>query len=231
MGFRDEGASYRRRFRSESAPIPHRHLICEHDPRGVIPCRNEALSHRDCNHSTAVYTDDRLPLAIPRGFWSPGSWPHVPRQQNFRCGGYVTVSGWMNFFLCVSVLSLMVAVIFARQVIGFVIGTASMRRIFAAMKEGASTLLKMRNKAATVVAGLLSADIRIWADGARGRRRSQPDAAGFVDGEFSGHERTCAADDRIAVLRRWIAVWAGDLCAAKESAGSSHDARNFRDDL
>ncbi len=66
----------------------------------------------------------------------------------------MTVTNWVEFFLGASAFSLIAAVIFARQVIGSEIGTASMRKAFAAMKEGASTLLKMHYKAATVVAGL-----------------------------------------------------------------------------
>jgi K(+)-stimulated pyrophosphate-energized sodium pump len=55
------------------------------------------------------------------------------------------------FFVGVSVLSLTVAVIFARQVIGFNIGTTDMQKIFAAIKEGADALLKRPYKRVAAV--------------------------------------------------------------------------------
>ena len=70
-------------------------------------------------------------------------------------GGCVTVLGWMNFFLCVSVFTLIVAAFFARQVIGSEIGMASMRRISAAIKRGAKVFLNRPYKTAAGLLGLL----------------------------------------------------------------------------
>ncbi len=43
---------------------------------------------------------------------------------NLNLGGHVTAQGWVYFFLAVSVLSLVVAFFFARQVIGSQTGDA-----------------------------------------------------------------------------------------------------------
>ena len=54
----------------------------------------------------------------------------------------MTVQYWVYFFLAVSVLSLFVAFLFARQVIGSDKGTPAMQQIAAAIKEGAEAFLK-----------------------------------------------------------------------------------------
>ncbi len=54
--------------------------------------------------------------------------------------------GWVYFFLGVSVFSLIVAVFFARQVIGSDTGTPDMQKISAAIKEGAEAFLKRQYK-------------------------------------------------------------------------------------
>ena len=54
----------------------------------------------------------------------------------------MTVTNWVEFFLAVSVLSLIVAFFFARQVIGADNGTPAMQQIAAAIKEGAEAFLK-----------------------------------------------------------------------------------------
>jgi K(+)-stimulated pyrophosphate-energized sodium pump len=61
----------------------------------------------------------------------------------------------VEFFLAGSVLSLVVAFIFARQVIGSDTGTAAMQRIAEAIKEGAEAFLKRPAKTVAAVLGLL----------------------------------------------------------------------------
>ena len=58
----------------------------------------------------------------------------------------MTVLYWVYFFLGVSVLSLFVAFLFARQVIGSDTGTPAMQQISAAIKEGAEAFLKRQYK-------------------------------------------------------------------------------------
>ena len=68
----------------------------------------------------------------------------------------MTATYWVYFFLGVSVLSLFVAFLFARQVIGSDIGTPAMQKIAAAIKEGAGAFLKRQYKTvAALVLGLL----------------------------------------------------------------------------
>jgi K(+)-stimulated pyrophosphate-energized sodium pump len=86
--------------------------------------------------------------------------PFFERLQNVKHGGYVTVTNWVEFFLGAGAFSLIAAVIFARQVIGAAIVRTGIPRIFAGLKsgsisEGAGALLKLRYKAAALVAGLL----------------------------------------------------------------------------
>ncbi len=64
----------------------------------------------------------------------------------------MTVQYGVYFFLGVSVLSLVVAFFFARQVIGSDMGTSAMRQIAAAIKAGAAAILKRQLK--TLAAGL-----------------------------------------------------------------------------
>ncbi|MGA2909372.1 MAG: hypothetical protein ABSE36_16850, partial [Terracidiphilus sp.] len=54
----------------------------------------------------------------------------------------MTVLGWMDFFVSVSVLTLIVAAFFARQVVGFENGMAGIRKGFAAIKVGARVFLR-----------------------------------------------------------------------------------------
>jgi K(+)-stimulated pyrophosphate-energized sodium pump len=70
-------------------------------------------------------------------------------------GGHVTVQYWVYFFLAVSVPSLFVAFLFARQVIGSGNGTPAMQQIAAAIKEGAEAFLKRQYKTVVVLLGLL----------------------------------------------------------------------------
>ncbi len=67
----------------------------------------------------------------------------------------MTVLGWMYFFVSASVLSLIVAAFFARQVIGSGIGAAEMRRISAAIEKGAVAFLKRQYKTLAAALGLL----------------------------------------------------------------------------
>jgi K(+)-stimulated pyrophosphate-energized sodium pump len=67
----------------------------------------------------------------------------------------VTALDWVYFFLGMSVLSLIVAVFFARQVIGSDIGTSDMQRIAAAIKEAAGVFLRLQYKTAATLLGLL----------------------------------------------------------------------------
>ena len=67
----------------------------------------------------------------------------------------MTVTNWVEFFLSVSVLSLVVAVIFGRQVIGSDIGTLDLQKIARAIKEGAVAFLKRPYRIATALLGML----------------------------------------------------------------------------
>lgn len=58
----------------------------------------------------------------------------------------MTVQNWVYFFLAVSVLSLFVAWLFARQVLGSDTGTSAMQQISGAIKEGAEAFLKRQYK-------------------------------------------------------------------------------------
>ncbi len=69
----------------------------------------------------------------------------------------MTAQGWVYFSLAVSVLSLLVAFIFARQVMGSDKGKLRMQRIAGAMKESSASLLKRRyGKIAAGTAGALA---------------------------------------------------------------------------
>jgi K(+)-stimulated pyrophosphate-energized sodium pump len=59
------------------------------------------------------------------------------------------------FFLGVSLLSLVVAFLFARQVVGLACGSADMRKISAAIKQGAGAFLNRRYRTAAALLGLL----------------------------------------------------------------------------
>ncbi len=67
----------------------------------------------------------------------------------------MTALGWVYFFLGVSALSLIVAWLFAREVIGSDTGTSVMRQIAAAIKEGAEGFLKRQYKTMAALLGLL----------------------------------------------------------------------------
>ena len=67
----------------------------------------------------------------------------------------MTAQYWVNFFLLVSGLSLIVAFFFARQVIGSDIGTPEMQKIAGAIKEGAEVFLKRRYKTVAALLGLM----------------------------------------------------------------------------
>jgi len=67
----------------------------------------------------------------------------------------VTAQGWVYFFLAMSALSLIVAALFTREVIGADQATPEMQRIAAAIKEGAVAFLKRQYKTAVALLGLL----------------------------------------------------------------------------
>ena len=67
----------------------------------------------------------------------------------------MTVLGWMNFFLSVSVLALIVAAFFAQQVVGLKNGMAVMRKISAAAAKGAGAFLRRPFKIAVGLGALL----------------------------------------------------------------------------
>jgi len=68
----------------------------------------------------------------------------------------VSVTAWVYFFLAVSVLSLIVALWFTREIIGSDTGTPAMQQIAAAIKEGAEAFLKRRYKTVAALLCLLS---------------------------------------------------------------------------
>jgi Na+/H+-translocating membrane pyrophosphatase len=88
----------------------------------------------------------------------------------------VTVTNWVEFFLGVSVLSLIVAVIFRRQVIGSDIGTVDVQKIAGVVREGAVAFLKRPYKIATAMAGLLLPAFA-YGQTEQAGRRSQPEGA------------------------------------------------------
>ncbi len=67
----------------------------------------------------------------------------------------MTVLGWMDFFLSVSVSMLIVAALFARQVVGFENGMAGMRKASAVIAKSAGAFLRRPLKIAAGIAGLL----------------------------------------------------------------------------
>ena len=67
----------------------------------------------------------------------------------------MTVNNWVEFFLAVSVFSLGMAFIFARQVIGANTGTPAMRQIAAALMGGTEPFLKRHYKPAAALLCLL----------------------------------------------------------------------------
>jgi len=81
--------------------------------------------------------------------------PYAIVIQTFWLGGYVTAQYWVYFFLGVSVLSLIVAFFFARQVIDSDQGTPDMQKIAGAIKEGAEAFLKRQYKTMAALLGLL----------------------------------------------------------------------------
>jgi K(+)-stimulated pyrophosphate-energized sodium pump len=73
----------------------------------------------------------------------------------------VTVTGWVWFFLAVSTLSLIVAWLFTREVLGSDSGTEAMQEIAGAIKEGAEAFL--RRQYSTIYAFSIAAAILIFA--------------------------------------------------------------------
>ena len=67
----------------------------------------------------------------------------------------MTAQDWVYFFPAVSVLSLIVAFFFGRQVIGADQGTRKMHRIAGALKAGAESFLKRRYKTAMALMAVL----------------------------------------------------------------------------
>ena len=97
----------------------------------------------------------------------------------------MTVTYGVYFFLGVSVLSLFVAFFFARQVIG---SGMELRRCGRSPRPSRKALQAFLKRQYKTVAALLGMGLLLptFADaqGTRGRRRSQPDAAGFDDRDF-----------------------------------------------
>jgi K(+)-stimulated pyrophosphate-energized sodium pump len=67
----------------------------------------------------------------------------------------VTATYWVYFFMAVSVLSLFVAFLFGRQVIGSDQGTPETQKIASAIKEGAEAFLKRRYRTMAALMGML----------------------------------------------------------------------------
>ncbi len=140
-----------------------------------------------------------------------------------QSGGVVTPVGSVYFFLGVSVFSLILAALFSRQAIGSGIAFLC-RRSRPPSSQGVKALLKRQYRTAAVpVVGLLLPTFayaqREHAGGGEANLML-PDLSS-VSFELLRHERTCPADDRIAVLRRRPVVRPDDLCAVEEPAGSS----------
>ena len=66
----------------------------------------------------------------------------------------MTATYWVNFFLGVSVISLIVAFLIARRVFGSGIGTPEMQKTAGAIKKGAENLLKHQYRWAVAILGL-----------------------------------------------------------------------------
>src|ERR1019366_10378485 len=76
--------------------------------------------------------------------------------QTFVPEGHVNVvQNWVYFFLAVSVLSLGVAWLFTREVIGSDTGTPAMQQIAGAIKQGAKAFLKRKYKTVAALLGLM----------------------------------------------------------------------------
>ena len=137
----------------------------------------------------------------------------------------MTVTSSVGFCLGVGALSLIVSMIFGGQGIGSAAGTLKMQKIWAAMKR--------HSKALTALAGLL---LPTFAFG-------QPEQGGGGEANlmlpdlktpavnFFGMNGHALLTWGLLVLRLRPLVRPGDLCAVEKPAGSSHDARNFRNDL
>ena len=67
----------------------------------------------------------------------------------------MTATYWVYFFMAVSVLSLFVAFLFGRQVIGSDQGTPETQKIASAIKEGAEAFLKRRYRTMAALMGML----------------------------------------------------------------------------
>ena len=187
----------------------------------------------DCNHSTVASADDSLAVAFPQcSKRSRFLGSFVIRLQTLSLGGLVTVQYWVYFFLGVSVFSLIVALFFARQVIGSGVGTPEMQKIAAAIKEGAVAFLKRQYKTVAALLGLLLPTFAYaqteHAGGGGEANLTLPDLSSVNFFGMNGHALLMIG---IAVLRRRPVVRPDDLCAVEEPAGSSHDARNVRTDL
>ena len=74
----------------------------------------------------------------------------------------MTAQAWVYFFVGVSALSLIVAVVFARQVIGADTGTAAMQQIAGAIKEGAEAFMKRQYRTIYTLSILLAVLIFIF---------------------------------------------------------------------
>ena len=118
-------------------------------------------------------------------------------------------------FFAVSVLLLIVAFFFSRQVIGLEMG---------------AFLKRQSKRAAAVLALVLPAFASAQTEHGGGGEANLtlPDLSSVNFFGMNGHALLTI---RIAVLRGRPAVWPDDLHAVEETAGSSHDARNFGDDL
>src|ERR1019366_10765245 len=99
----------------------------------------------------------RFPWLFPRVLRRSGSLGSIcaTTKSVFQEGHVNVVQNWVYFFLAVSVLSLGVAWLFTREVIGSDTGTPAMQQIAEAIKQGAKAFLKRKYKTVAALLGLM----------------------------------------------------------------------------
>ena len=139
----------------------------------------------------------------------------------------MSVTAWVCFFLTVSVLSLIVAWLFTREVVGLDTATPAMQQIAAAI-----AFLKRQSKTVAALLGLLSSTLAYaqpeHAGGGGEANLVLPDLTTVQFFGMNGHALLMIG---LLFCVGGLLVRPGDLYAVEEPAGSSHHARNLRTDL